>query len=99
MDTYVTLTISISPLMTQLLIKYGNIVLTTTTIPPVLWTLCPLLLVRLTGYIVNLSDSYSYSLIGKLTDFLEIQEFNLCNLHVDSSTSSVLCSLLHLKHV
>ncbi len=32
-------------------------------------TSCPLLLVRLGGYIVNLSEFYSYRLIGKLTDF------------------------------
>ena len=31
--------------------------------------LCLLLLVRLGGYIVNLSDFYSYRLIGKLTVF------------------------------
>jgi hypothetical protein len=32
---------------------------------------CPLLLVRLGGYIVNLSEFYSYRLIGKLTVFLQ----------------------------
>ena len=51
------------------LIKYGNIALTTTTIPPVWYHLCLLLLVRLGGYIVNLSDFYSYRIIGKLTAF------------------------------
>jgi hypothetical protein len=29
------------------------------------------------GYIVNLSDFYSYRLIGKLTAFLQLQEFSL----------------------
>ncbi len=55
--------------MMQLLIKYGNIVLTTTTDHRVWYHLYLLLLVHLTGYIVNLSDFYSYSLIGKLTTF------------------------------
>jgi hypothetical protein len=32
-------------------------------------------LVRLGGYIVNLSDFYSYRFIGKLTSFLHLQEF------------------------
>jgi hypothetical protein len=34
-----------------------------------------LLLVRLGGYIVNLYDFYFYKLIGKLTAFLQLQEF------------------------
>ena len=42
------------------LIKYGNIALTTTTIHRVWYHLCLLLLVRLGGYIANLSDFYSY---------------------------------------
>jgi hypothetical protein len=36
---------------------------------------------------VNLCAFYSYKLIGKLTAFLQLQEFSLCNLPVDSSTS------------
>jgi hypothetical protein len=40
-----------------------------------LYHLFLLLLVRLGGYIVNLSDFYSYRLIGKLTDFFQLQEF------------------------
>ena len=64
----------ISHLMMQLLIKYGNIVLTTTTGHRVRYHLCLLLLVCPTGYIVNLSDFYSYRLIGKLTAFLQLQE-------------------------
>jgi hypothetical protein len=41
--------------------------------------LCRLLLVRLDDYIVNLSDFYSYRLIGKLTAFLQLQEFSQRN--------------------
>jgi hypothetical protein len=55
--------------MMQLLIKYGNIVLTTTIGRPVRYHLCLLLLVRKAGYIANLLDFYSYRLIGKLTAF------------------------------
>jgi hypothetical protein len=44
--------------------------------------------VRVGGYIVNLLDFYSYRLIGKLTAFLQLQEFNQRNLPVDSSLSS-----------
>ncbi len=51
----------------ELLIKYGNIVMTTTTGHRVWYHLCLLLLVHLAGYIVNLSDFYSYRIIGKLT--------------------------------
>ena len=75
--------------MTQLLIKYANIALTTITIRPGVWASCPLLLVRLGGYIVNLCEFYSYSLIGKLTVFLQIQEFCQYNQIVDSSTTTV----------
>jgi hypothetical protein len=75
--------------MTQLLIKYGNIALTTTTIRPVLYPLYPLLLVRLGGYIVNLSEFYSYRIIGKLTAFLQIQKFCQDNQIVDSSTTTL----------
>ncbi len=63
----------------QLLIKYGNIVLTTTTGHRVRYHLWLLLLVWVGGYIVNLLDFYSYRLIGKLTAFLQIQEFSLPN--------------------
>ena len=35
-----------------------------------------LLLVRLVDSTVNLSDFYSYRLIGKLTAFLQLQEFS-----------------------
>jgi hypothetical protein len=65
--------------MIQLLIKYGNIVLTTTTGHRVRYHLCLLLLVRQTGYIVNFLDFYSYRLIGTLTAFLQLQEFSQRN--------------------
>jgi hypothetical protein len=74
-------------------IKYGNIVLTTTTGHRVWYHLCLLFLVRLGGYIVNLSDFYSYRFIGKLTAFLQLQEFILRNSPVTSSTSVTCLSL------
>ncbi len=46
-----------------------------------------LLLARLGGYIVKLCDFYSSRLIGKLTAFLQLQEFILRVLPVDCSTS------------
>jgi hypothetical protein len=57
------------------MIKYENIVLTTTIIHRARYLLCLRLLVRLGGYKANLSDFYSYRLIGKLTVFLQLQEF------------------------
>jgi hypothetical protein len=42
---------------------------------------------------VNLSDFYSDRIIGKLTAFLQIQEFILYNLPVVSSTSAARLSL------
>jgi hypothetical protein len=77
--------------MMQLLIKYGNIGLTTTTGRRVRYHLYLLLRVRVgtSGYIVNLSDCYSYSLIEKLTAFLQLQEFSLLKqTPVPSSTSA-----------
>ena len=49
--------------------------------PPsaVSFLLCLLLRVRVGGYIVNLLDFYSYRLIGKLTAFLQLQEFSQRN--------------------
>ena len=44
-------------------------------------------LVRLVVSIANLCVFYSYSLIGKLTVFLQLQEFNLGNLTVSRSTT------------
>ena len=74
--------------MSLLLIKYGNIVLTITIIPLSQSPLCLMLVVRLGGYIVNSLDYYSDRLIGKLTAFLQLLEFNLRNKTVDFSTSS-----------
>jgi hypothetical protein len=74
--------------MMQLLIKYGSIVLTTTTGRRVWYHLCLLLLVHQADYMVNLSDLYSYRLIGKLTAFWQLQEFSQRNLPVASSTSA-----------
>jgi hypothetical protein len=50
--------------------------------------LCLLLLVHLGGYIVNLCDFYFYKLIGKLTAFLQLQEFSLRIQTVDFSTTA-----------
>ncbi len=75
------------------LIKYGNIVLTIITIPLAQSPLFLLLLVRLGGYIVISLDCYSYRLIGKLTAFLQLQEFSLRNPPVDFSTSAARRSL------
>jgi hypothetical protein len=83
--------------MMQLLIKYGNIVLTTTIGRRVRYHLCLLLLVRQAGYIVNLLDFYSYRIIGKLTAFLQLQEFSQPKLPVASSTSAARLSLLGSK--
>jgi hypothetical protein len=74
--------------MRLLLTRSKNIELTTTITLLTLYHLCLLLLVRLGGYIVNLSDFYSYTIIGKLTVFLEFQEFSLHKLTVTSSTST-----------
>jgi hypothetical protein len=83
--------------MRQLLIKYGNIVLTTTTDHRVWYHLYLLLIVRVGGYIVNLLDFYSYRLIGKLTSFLHLQEFSQRNLPVASSTSAARLSFSRSK--
>jgi hypothetical protein len=74
--------------MRLLLTRSESIEMTTTITLLTLYHLCLLLLVRLGGYIVNLSDFYSYRLIGKLTDFLQLQEFSLRNMIVTSSTSA-----------
>ena len=49
------------------------------------------------NYIVNLLDFYSYRLIGKLTAFLQHQEFSQHNLPVASSTSAARLSLPRSK--
>jgi hypothetical protein len=69
------------------LIKYGNIALTTTIIHRARYLLCVLLIVRLGGYIANLSDLYSYRLIGKLTAFLQLQESRFRNLQMEDSST------------
>jgi hypothetical protein len=80
--------------MTQLVIKYGNIALTTTILHQVWCHLYLSFLERLGGYIANLSDFYSYSLIGKLTAFLHLQESSFRNTTVDCSTSALCHTLL-----
>jgi hypothetical protein len=76
--------------MMQLLIKYVNIVLTTTTGRRVRYHSCLLLAVRVGGYILNLLDFYSYRFIGKLTVFLQFQEFSFRrHTQVASSPSDV----------
>ena len=59
--------------------------------------LCLLLLVRLGGYMVNLSDFYSYRFIGKLTAFFQIQEFSLRNLPVEDSSTFTVTVFSNLK--
>jgi hypothetical protein len=48
--------------------------------------LCLLLLVRVAGYIEKLLDFYSYRLIGKLTAFVQLQEFSQRKLPMACST-------------
>ncbi len=74
--------------MKLLLTRSENIVLTIIIIRLTLSRLCRLLLVHQTDYIVNLSGFYSYRLIGKLTAFLQLQEFSQRNLIVGISTSA-----------
>jgi hypothetical protein len=66
-----------------------KIALTIITIPLTLSPLCLPLLVRLGVYIVNLCAFYSYRLVGKLTAFLQLQEFSLRNQTVVSSSTAV----------
>jgi hypothetical protein len=84
--------------MKLMLTKLENIALTIITILPSLYPSFLLLLVRLGDYIVNLFDLYSYKLIGKLTGFLQLQEFTLRNLPVVSSTSSAQCLYVVRPH-
>ena len=74
--------------MKLILTKLENIVLTIITIPLTLYPLCRLLLVRPGGYIVTLCVFYFYKVIGKLTVFFQVQEFNLRNPTVVSSTTT-----------
>ncbi len=63
--------------------------------PPNVVLFIPGIPLRLGGYIVNLSDFYSYRIIGKLTAFLQLQEFSLCKQIVGSSTTAVRLFLLY----
>ena len=74
--------------MKLLITKLENIALIIMTIRLILYPSYLLLLVRLGGYIVNLCDFYSYKVIGKLTAFLQLQEFSLRKPTVDFSTSA-----------
>jgi hypothetical protein len=56
---------------------YVNITLTTIWTLLTLYHLCRLLLVRLGGYLPNLSDFYSHRLIGNLTDFFSVSGVHL----------------------
>jgi hypothetical protein len=85
--------------MRLLLTRSESIELTTTITLLTLYRLFLLLLVRLGSYIVNLSDFYSYRLIGKLTAFLQLQEFSLHKPTVTSSTSTARLSLRSSKGV
>ena len=78
-------------------IRKYRIALTIITASLMLSPLCQLLLVRLGGCIVNLCAFYDYKLIGKLTAFLQLQEFSLRNQTVDSSTSAARPSPRTLK--
>ena len=61
--------------MRLLLTKSYNTVLIIIIVPLMISPLCQLFLVRLGVSTVNLYASYFYRLIGKLTDFLYLQEF------------------------
>jgi hypothetical protein len=65
--------------------------------PPSVVSCIPTIDSTSTGYIVNLSDFYSYRIIGKLTVFFQIQEFCQRNQIVDSSTTVVWLSLSRSK--
>ncbi len=90
-DTYITLMTQINHSMSLSLTRSESVDLTTIITPRQRSLLCLLLLVRLGDYIVNSCDFYSYRLIGKLTTFLQFQEFN--NTTVDSSTSATRLAL------
>ena len=61
--------------MRLLLTKSYNTVMTVIIVPLMLFPLFLLLVVRLDVSTVNLCSFYFYRLIGKLTVFLQIQEF------------------------
>ncbi len=65
--------------MRLLLTRSGNIALTIIITLLTLSLLCRLFPVRLGDFIVNRSEFYSYRIIGKLTAFLQLQEFSQRN--------------------
>ena len=73
-DTYLYL-LSLAPSLSI----HNKLLKTNIIIHLILSLLRRLFLVRLVDYTVNLSDFYSYSLIGKLTAFLQLQEFSQRN--------------------
>jgi hypothetical protein len=76
------------PQMRLPLTKYANTALTVIIVPITLPPLCLLLLVRLGLYVAKLCAFYFCRLIGKLTAFLQLQEFRLRNPTVVSSTTA-----------
>jgi hypothetical protein len=94
-DTYITLMILINHSMRLPLTRSERVELTTTITPLRLSLLFLLLQVRLGSYIVTSCDFYSYRLIGKLTAFLQLQEFNLRNMTVTTSSTSAAWRSLH----
>ncbi len=64
------------------LTKFDSITLIIIIVPPTLYPLYLVFLVRLEGYIVNLCDFYFYKIIGKLTTFFQLQMFIYLNLTV-----------------
>ena len=75
MGIYITPLTWIGHHIRLLLTKSYNTVLTIIIVPLILFPLCLLLLIRLDVCTVNLCDFYFYRLIGKLTDFLQFQQF------------------------
>jgi hypothetical protein len=63
----------------RLLTKLSDTVPTIIIVPLMLFPLCLLLLVRLDASTVSLCSFYFCRLIGKLTAFLQLQEFSLRN--------------------
>ena len=78
--------------MRLLLTKYSFTAQTIIIVPLILPPSCLVLLVRLVVYIANLCVFYFYRLIGKLIAFLQLQEFILHKLPVDTSTFVTRCS-------
>ena len=97
MDSYITRTTWMGHSMRLLLLKLDSITLTIIIVHLTVSPLCLLLLVRLGVYIVSWCAFHSYRLIGKLTAFLQFQEFYLRNRTVTISTSTVWPSPHKLK--